>query len=339
MEHGAGGEKMFQFLREFVLKELWSSGEVGLDEMEDSGIIDGIVFTTDSYTVKPIFFPGGDIGRLSVSGTVNDLSVMGASPIALSLSLVIEEGFSIEDVSRVMRSVRETCLEAEVPVITGDTKVVERGGVDSLIVNTSGIGKRSEYLDRNFQVVKEYTGRVYKWPLDSNLSPGDKIIISGNIGDHGASILSERYDLSRIESDVAPLNNLVEKCLKIGGIVAMKDPTRGGVAGVLNEWSQKSKTGILIKEENLPIREEVKGTCELLGIDPLEIGNEGKILIGVVEEMADSVLEEIRKNKYGKNAEIIGEVSPDVKGVVMETVVGGKRVIPPPIGDPVPRIC
>jgi len=237
---------------------------------------------------------------------------------------------------------KQTCEEAGVYIVTGDTKVMEKGSLDKFVINMSGIGRRSRFLDHNIQEVKKYREFNSKWLLDSNLRPRDKIIVTGTLGDHGVALLSYRegygFD-SKILSDVAPLNKLVENALKIGGIVAMKDPTRGGLANLLNEWSEKSKVGILIYEEKIPISEGVKSACEMMGIDPLEIGNEGKMVIGVVPEKAEEVLAAIKKHPYGRNAEIIGEVSQDFEGVVMETVIGGKRLIPPPAGDPVPRIC
>jgi hydrogenase expression/formation protein HypE len=236
----------------------------------------------------------------------------------------------------------QTCNEAGVYVITGDTKVMERGALEKLVVNTSGIGKRNKYLDNNIDEVTRYRSFETRWLLDSNLRKGDKIIVSGTIGDHGVALLSfrEGYDFgSEIVSDVAPLNKLITDLLTVGGIVAMKDPTRGGIANTLNEWSQKSKIGITVSEDLIPIREGVVAACEMLGIDPLEVGNEGKIVIAVVSQKAEEVLLALKKTEAGKNAAIIGEATDSFREVVIETEVGGKRILAPPIGDPVPRIC
>lgn len=335
---------MQKLIKEHILSILPKDNfEVGLHALDDSAIVNDVVFKSDSYTVKPLFFPGGDIGRLAVSGTVNDISVMGGKPIALSLALILEEGFPVEDLDRIMYSIADTCREADVYIVTGDTKVVEKGSLDGCIINCSGIGVRSKYLDYNLDVVRRFRQNFEaRWLLDSNIKPGDKIIVSGTIGDHGIAILScrEGYGFeSSVRSDVKPLNRMVEKALSIGGIVAMKDPTRGGLANLLNEWSEKSRVGILIREEDIPIREGVRAACEMLGIDPLEIGNEGKIAIAVVEEMAEEVLEALRETEEGRDAAIIGEATDEFEGVAMETLIGGRRIIPPPLGDPVPRIC
>ena len=343
MAHGAGGALMQKLIKEYMLKYLGGSGvEVPLEALDDAAVVDGIVLKSDSHTVKPLFFPGGDIGRLAVAGTVNDIAVLGAKPVALSLGLVLEEGFPIQDLERIVRSIKETCEEAGVYVVTGDTKVVERGSLEGCIINTSGIGVRSEELERNLQVVKRYRRLKARWILDSNLSPGDKIIVSGAIGDHGLAVLSSREGYgfgSSIRSDVAPLNLVVSRILRVGGITAMKDPTRGGLSNALNEWSEKSGVGIEIYEEKIPVHEDVKAACEMLGIDPLDVGNEGKLLIGVVPEKAEEVLEELRRTKEGKEAQIIGEATREFKEVILKTAIGGRRIIPTPIGDPVPRIC
>jgi hydrogenase expression/formation protein HypE len=347
MAHGAGGTIMGELINDVILKELEKIKakvkiEVPLEALDDSSVVGDTVFTTDSYVVKPLFFPGGDIGRLAVSGTINDLSVMGCQPLALSLGFIIEEGFPIEDVERILKSVAETCQEAEVPVVTGDTKVVEAGALDGMVINTSGIGRHWKLLENNIKKVRKSRAFKGKWLRDSNVKPGDKILISGTIGDHGISLLSfrEGYGFeSKVQSDAAPLNDMIQKALSVGGIVAMKDPTRGGVANALNEWASKSKAGIIVDENKLPFVESVTSACEMLGLDPLTIGNEGKILLAVVPEKADAVLEALRKTPTGKNAEIIGEATREVKGVVMRTLIGGKRIIDMPAGDPIPRIC
>ena len=334
---------MLEFIREFVLKELQHDfGEIPLSALDDAAIVDGIAFTTDSYTVKPLFFPGGDIGVIAVAGTVNDLSVMGAAPIALSCGMIIEEGFSSDDLHRVMKSLSSTAKKAGVRIVTGDTKVVEKGAADKLFINTSGIGRRSEHLDRSIELVRKTRKFKWNWPNDSAVGPGDVLIASGSMGNHGVALLSfrEGYGFeTTVKSDAAPLNGMIAQALKVGGITAMKDPTRGGVANLLNEWAEKSRVGIRIREEDLPIDGPVIAACEMLGIDPLEIGNEGKAVIAVVPDLAEAVLEAIKATPEGKKAKIIGEAVADIKGVMMETHTGGKRVIEPPVGDPVPRIC
>jgi hydrogenase expression/formation protein HypE len=219
---------------------------------------------------------------------------------------------------------------------------MEKGAIDKFVVNTSGIGRRMEVLDRNIAEVKKHRSFDARWLLDSNLRAGDKIILSGTMGDHGVALLSfrEGYDFeSTIISDVAPLNKLIMEILEVGGIVSMKDPTRGGLANTLNEWSEKSHVGIMVEEDRIPIREGVRAACEMLGIEALEIGNEGKVVVGVVAQKASNVLAALRKTEQGRDAEIIGEVTDEFTSVVMETSVGGKRIIPPPVGDPIPRIC
>jgi hydrogenase expression/formation protein HypE len=321
-----------------------SNAEVPLEAMDDAAVVGDVVFKSDSHAVKPIFFPGGDIGRLSVSGTVNDISMLGAEPYALACGFVLEEGLALADFERILASMHETCIEAGVSIVTGDTKVVEKGSLGGCVINMSGIGRRTPALEKNLEVVKQFR-RNFKprWLLDSNLVAGDKIILSGTIGDHGLAVLSAQEGLSfgsGIKSDVKPLNRLVQHLLdKAGGIVAMKDPTRGGLADALNEFSEKSRVGILIREDKIPMREDVKVACEMLGLDPLEIGNEGKMIIGTVKEKADGILELLQKTEAGKEAQIIGKAAKDFNGVAMQTVVGGKRIIARPVGDPVPRIC
>jgi len=345
MAHGAGGVVMNDLIKRYVLKYLGgSSAEVPLEALDDASVIDGIVLKSDSHAVKPLFFPGGDIGRLAVTGTVNDIAVLGAEPIALTSGFVLEEGLAIADFERIVQSMGETCNEAGVYVITGDTKVVEKGALEGCVINTSGIGRRNPSLEHNMVVVKKHRPEFNcRWLLDSNLRLGDKIILSGTIGDHGLAVLSSREGYgfgSKIVSDVTPLNKMILRLLgEVGGIVAMKDPTRGGLSNALNEWSQKSKIGVVVVQEKIPIREDVRSACEMLGIDPLEVGNEGKIIIGAVKEKAEELLETLKQTKEGKSAQIIGEATDQFKEVALETVVGGKRILTPPIGDPIPRIC
>jgi hydrogenase expression/formation protein HypE len=292
--------------------------------------------------VKPIFFPGGDIGRLAVAGTVNDIAVMGAEPTALSCGFILEEGLLIDKFEKILRSMSKTCREADVYIITGDTKVVEKGALGGCVINTSGIGVRNEALEKNIAEVKKHRVFDAQWILDSNLREGDKIIVSGTMGDHGLAVLSsqEGYDFgSHITSDVAPLNKLIMHLLNIGGIVAMKDPTRGGLSNTLNELSEKSKVGILAHEEKIPVRGDVNTACEMLGLDPLEVGNEGKVVVGVIPQKAEEILAALKETEEGKNAQIVGEATKEFSQVVLKTTVGGKRILAPPIGDPIPRIC
>ncbi|MFO7618170.1 MAG: hydrogenase expression/formation protein HypE [Thermoplasmata archaeon] len=343
MNHGAGGEAMQALLKTFIIGPLADARpEIGLEAMDDSGVIDDIVLTTDGHTVKPLFYPGGDIGRLSVCGTVNDIAAMGAEPVGLALGIIMEDGLELDVLRKVMESIGQTCGECGVPVITGDTKVVEKGAIEKMMVTTTGIGRMSPTLEHNNRVLKEKTGREQRWLRDCNLRDGDEIIITGNIGDHGIALMSfrEGYNFqTTLESDNAPLNGLMKEALAIGGLVAAKDPTRGGVANALNEMASKSGVGILVREEALPFNPQVKAASDLLGIDPLEVGNEGKFIIGVAPGFTERALAAIRENKYGKNAQVIGRASSGVKRVVIETAVGGKRILEPPAGDPVPRIC
>jgi len=328
--HGAGGKVMQDLIKNTILGNLENTsvnGGIGLKDLDDASTIPigdkEIVFTVDGHTVKPIFFPGGDIGRLSVCGTVNDLSVMGAKPLAISLSLILPEGFDIEKLDRIMKSINEACKEANVSVITGDTKV---SNVDDNIISSAGIG----IVD---------TGKAIR---DCGMKEGDTIIVSGNIGEHGMAILLTRegFDFETdLKSDVAPLNELIHKVLDEGiEVHAMKDPTRGGLADSLNEMAEKSGLGITIYEDKIPISDEVQSIADALGIDPLTVANEGKVVMAVKKDDAERALEILRSHPLGKNAQIIGEVTSEYNGVLMETIVG-KRIIDTPIGDPIPRVC
>jgi hydrogenase expression/formation protein HypE len=348
MLHGAGGTVMHDLVKNYILKYFGgteSAGfEVPLEALDDAAVVDDIVLKSDSHAVKPIFFPGGDIGRLAVSGTVNDIAVLGAEPYALACGFILEEGLPLTDFEKILASMQQTCQEANVSIVTGDTKVVEKGSLGGCVINVSGIGRRTEALEKNLAIVKRFRGDFkVRWILDSNLKPGDKIILSGTIGDHGLAVLSAQEGLNfegDIKSDVKPLNRLIQRLLgEVGGVVAMKDPTRGGLADALNEFSEKSKVGILIHEEKIPIKENVRTACEMLGLDPLEVGNEGKIVIGVVKEKAEEILKFLKAMEEGRDAEIIGETTKEFSGAAMQTMVGGKRIIARPLGDPVPRIC
>ena len=346
MLHGAGGTVMHDLVKNYIVKYFGGLGnvaEVPLEAMDDAAVIGDVVFKSDSHAVKPIFFPGGDIGRLAISGTVNDISALGAEPYALACGFILEEGLAMSDFEKILASMRETCVEADVGIVTGDTKVVEKGSLGGCVINVSGIGRRTAALESNLKVARQYRNVAARWTLDSNLAVGDKIILSGTIGDHGLAVLSAQQGLtfgSGIKSDVKPLNRMIQRLLgEVGGVVTMKDPTRGGLADALNEFTEKSKAGILIHEDKVPIRDDVQAACEMLGLDPLEVGNEGKIIIGIVPAKAEEALQFLRGTDEGKNAQIIGEVTKEFKGVAMQTTVGGKRIIARPIGDPVPRIC
>jgi hydrogenase expression/formation protein HypE len=327
LAHGSGG-KLSHDLIESFLPEL--SNPV-LDKLDDSAIFDlsgRLAFTTDSYTVNPIFFPGGDIGKLAVCGTVNDLSMSGARPLYLSLSFIIEEGLPAVDLQKVLFSIKDTADEAGVKIVTGDTKVVNRGSADRLFINTSGIGVIPEGVDISA----------------ANARPGDKIIISGNIGDHGIAVLSQREGLKfklPVPSDCAPLNGLVAEILEASKkIRCLRDPTRGGLATTLNDFAEQSNVGILIEEDKIPVNKAVLAACELLGFDPLYIANEGKLAAVVAAEDADVVLAEMKRNKYGNEATIIGEVVAEHPGqVVMKTALGASRIVDMPVGELLPRIC
>jgi hydrogenase expression/formation protein HypE len=345
MLHGAGGTVMHDLVKNYIVKAFGGIGnaEVPIEAMDDAAVVGDIVIKSDSHAVKPIFFAGGDIGRIAISGTVNDISCLGAKPFALACGLVLEEGLLLSDLERVLASMRVACIEADVGIVTGDTKVVEKGALGGLVMNVSGFGKRTAALESNLGIVEKTRPLKARWTLDSNLAVGDEIILSGAIGDHGIAVLSAQQGLkfgSEIKSDVKPLNQMVQKLLgEVGGVVAMKDPTRGGLADALNEWTEKSKVGILTYEDKIPIHADVQTACEMLGLDPLEIGNEGKLIIGAIPEKAEEVLKFLRQTPQGKEAEIIGEATSAFKGVAMQTVVGGRRIIARPVGDPVPRIC
>jgi len=332
MKHGAGGRAM-RTLIEQVFVEAFAApiDGVGLADMDDGAAFRvgdrWLVITTDSHVVMPRFFPGGDIGRLAISGTVNDLSMMGAAePLGLTCAVVIEEGFSREELLTIERSMRDAAREAGAPVVTGDTKVMGRGELDGIIINTTGVA----FCDR---IVR-----------DSGLREGDRIVVTGTIGDHGIAVMSKRNDLALegdLVSDVAPINALVRAALAAGGdaVTAMKDPTRGGLASALHEMAQKSKVGVVIDEPRLPLRTEVRAAAELLGIDPMHIANEGKAVMGVRPDAADRVLAALRAHPLGRDAAVIGVCVAERTGsIVLDTGVG-RRLLAELDGEPMPRIC
>ncbi len=325
--HGAGGEVMGEIISVMTRLTHTNAGGIGLEALDDGAVIPingaNVVFTTDSHVVRPLFFPGGDIGRIAVAGTVNDLAMMGARPIALSCGVIIEEGFEVADLERIVASMDTALGEAGAALVTGDTKVVEKGSLDGIVINTAGIG------------VAETVVR------DSGLVPGDRIIVSGTLGDHGLAILAfrEGFDLGdQLRSDVAPIWPLVERALAAGTIHAMKDPTRGGFASVINEMAAKAGVRVVIEEEAVPIRRSVRSAAGLLGIDPLQVANEGKVVMGVPGAEAEAILAALKSHPLGEDAAIIGTVTEGSR-VVMATAAGGERFIETPLGDPVPRVC
>lgn len=305
------------------------NGGVGLEDLDDGASIPlgeyEVVISTDSHTIHPIFFPGGDIGKISMAGTVNDVSVMGARPLAIASAMVLSEGFLGEDLERIVKSMDAVSQETGVAIITGDTKVMEKDKLDKIIITTTGIG-----------IVKK--GEIKR---DSGLKVGDKVILTGSVGDHGIALMSYREGFgfeTDLQSDVAPVWEMVKAALDVGGVNAMKDPTRGGIANALNELASKSGVGMLLQEDKIPLKREVVAASEMLGIDPYEVANEGKVIMGVEADKAEEILQAIRATKYGKEAQIIGEVTED-RHVILETTLGGKRILEEPIADPVPRVC
>jgi hydrogenase expression/formation protein HypE len=339
LAHGSGGRAMHELVEGLFLEHLRNPL---LEALEDQAVFEvgnglgtsRLAFTTDSYVVDPIFFPGGDIGRLAVNGTVNDLCVSGARPLYLSAGFILEEGFPVADLRRILVSMREAATEAGVEVVTGDTKVVQKGSADKIFINTSGIG------------VIESPVRLSA----SRAQAGDKVILSGYAGDHGTTILIARGELeleTDIESDTAPLNSLVQAMLDeaarasdTGAIHCLRDPTRGGVATTLNEIALSSEVCIEIQEDRIPVREAVKGACEILGLDPLYVANEGRLVAIVSSEIAEPLVARMKENPYGRDACIIGEVKPEPQGIVaMRTGFGGTRIVDMLVGEQLPRIC
>lgn len=329
LAHGSGGKLTHRLIKNLFLKKF---DNTKLKPLSDSAIltIDGITlaFTTDSHTVKPIFFPGGDIGKLAVSGTINDLAVMGAKPLYLSCGLILEEGFDYNLLEKITSSMSKTAESAGVEFVTGDTKVVEKGKGDEIFINTSGLGVIAE-------------GRK---PIPEDIKSGDKVIINGSLGDHGIAVLSAREEFgldTNIKSDCAPLNGLIDLILNTSRKVRfMRDPTRGGVASALNELVMDKDFGIILKEDSIPVKKQVEGICEILGFDPLYIANEGKVILIVDKDDAQSVLKKMKTHKLGKDAKIMGEVVWEPSGkVCLESKTGGSRIIDMMIGEQLPRIC
>ncbi|MGA1876301.1 MAG: hydrogenase expression/formation protein HypE [bacterium] len=331
LSHGSGGTMTRDLINHCFVRQF---DNPLLNLLDDQAIFPApssrLAFTTDSYVIDPIFFPGGDIGRLAVCGTVNDLAVSGATPLYLSCSLIIEEGFLMSDLEKILRSMHETCREAGVLIVTGDTKVVNCGAMDKIFINTAGVGALEDGLS-----ISGHNARV-----------GDKVLVSGFLGDHEVAIISKRENLgfiTQVHSDLAPMNGLVSTLLKKGfgrHLHTMRDPTRGGLATVLNEIAEQSQVGIIIDEDKVPIREEVRGACEILGFDPLYLANEGKLVIFIQAEKAQEALSVIRGTPYGRHAQIIGDVIAEPKSrVQLRTAIGGTRILDMLATEQFPRIC
>ncbi len=328
LAHGSGGKLSHELVQKRFLPFL---ANPALNRLDDSAIIEAtgrLAFTTDGYVVNPIFFPGGDIGKLAVCGTVNDLAMNGARPLYLSLSAIIEEGFLLSELEQIVQSIKQAAEEAEVSIVAGDTKVVNRGQADKLFVTTSGIGIIPPGVDIS----------------GANARAGDKVLLSGTIGDHGIAIMSQREGLRfsmTLESDCAPLNRLVSQMLETSSrIHCLRDPTRGGLATTLNELARQSNVGIVVEEARIPVKEEVKAACELLGLDPIYVANEGKLIAVVDPADADKILARMRLNSYGKDAALIGEVTGKHPAkVTMKTKFGPSRIVDMLSGELLPRIC
>lgn len=333
LKQGGGGRAMRALIERLFIREFAAMpfDGVGLAAMDDGAAIpfgDGfLVITTDSHVIHPIFFPGGDIGRISVSGTVNDLAMMGVTQfLGITCGVILEEGFPLEDLERIQRSLVDTCLEAGTVVVTGDTKVMGRGEIDGIVINTTGIGIAKRLV------------------RDNGLRPGDRIIVTGTIGDHGLAVMAKRHALQLegdLRSDVAPINALVAAALEGVGdaIVAMKDPTRGGLSSSLHEMAQKSQVGVVLEERAVPLTDAVRSTGEILGIDPLHVANEGKAVIGVRAEHADRLIDILRSHPLGRDAAIIGTCIAERPGSIILDTGFGRRLLAEPEGEPLPRIC
>ncbi len=329
MAHGAGGRLSAELTQKLFLPRFSNPALSALEDQAMLNLPSGrLAFSTDSFVVDPLFFPGGDIGDLAINGTVNDIAMSGAKPMYLSVGFIIEEGLSMKTLHRALLSMERAAKIAEIAIVTGDTKVVEKGQCDKLFINTSGIGIIPDGVEISCR----------------SLKPGDQILLSGTLADHGMAIMSTRKGLSfqsQLKSDTASLGKLVEAILSVTkNIHAMRDPTRGGLATTLNEFAKSSNVGIRIFEDALPVRPDVKGACEVLGIDPLYVANEGKCVVVLPKDHAEAVLNEMKSHPVGKDACLIGEVTDKNPGmVIMKTLLGANRIVDMPLGEQLPRIC
>lgn len=331
LKQGGGGRAMRSLIEKLFVRDFATLpfDGVGISAMDDGAAVkigdEWLVITTDSHVIHPIFFPGGDIGRLSISGTVNDLAMMGATNVlAMTCSVILEEGFALESLETIQQSMVAACREAHAPVVTGDTKVMGRGEIDGIVINTCGIGLTRTLI------------------RDNGLSVGDRIIVTGSIGEHGLAVMAARHGIEidgNLVSDVAPMNSMIASILESGVITAMKDPTRGGVSSALHEMASKSKVGIVVNERTVPVMSAVRAVGELLGIDPLHVANEGKALIGVRADAAESVLAKLRAHPLGQRAAIIGTCVAERPGSIVLDTGFGRRLLAEPEGEPLPRIC
>ena len=327
--HGSGGKLTADLIEKLFLPAFYNPYLARLDDqavLEVNGV--RLAFTTDAFVVTPIFFPGGDIGRLAVNGTVNDLAMSGARPLFLSAAFILEEGLPLADLERIVRSMQEACKIAGVILVTGDTKVVNRGSGDKIFITTSGMG----IIEHEVHIAVD------------RAQVGDRVILSGTIADHGMAVLSQRQGLefeTQIVSDTVALNSLVQAMLEISSAIhCLRDPTRGGIATTLNEIARRSQVGVVLDESCIPMREEVKGACEILGLDPLYVANEGKLIAIVGREDAEKLVTRMHRHPDGQAARIIGEVVADHAGmVVLRTEIGGSRIVDLPLGEQLPRIC
>jgi len=340
LAHGSGGQLSHELVEQVFLRHF---SNPALAELSDSAILDisritahtnvghssRLAFTTDSYVISPLFFPGGDIGKLSVCGTVNDLAVTGAEPRYLSAGFILEEGLPWETLERVVASMAACARDARVQIVTGDTKVVNHGAADALFINTAGVGFVPAGRDLG----------------PSKLRPGDRLLVSGTIGDHGMAVMMQREGLefdSPLVSDCAPLNGLIATLLDAcpDGVRCMRDPTRGGMVATLNEWAGAAHLGLVVEESQIPLRQEVRGACEILGLDPLYVANEGKVVVAVAPEAADAALAALRAHPLGRDAALVGHVTAEHPSrVVLRTLLGARRLLDMLVGEQLPRIC
>ncbi|KAA3655842.1 MAG: hydrogenase expression/formation protein HypE [Calditrichaeota bacterium] len=330
LAHGSGGKMMNDLISNLFL---WAFDNPHLNKLNDQAVLDingtKLAFSTDSFVVDPLFFPGGDIGDLAVNGTLNDIAMSGAKPLFLSAGFILEEGFSLNELKRIVESMQQAASEAGVAIVTGDTKVVDKGKGDKIFINTAGIG----LIEHEYQI------------CTSSIQPGDVVLLSGTLADHGITILSQREGLAfetSVQSDTAALHSLVSKMLDAGGasVHALRDPTRGGLAATLNEFAQSSGYGIRIDEKRIPIKPAVAGACEMLGIDPLHVANEGKLVAVVARDKATAVLQAMHNHPFGKDSVMIGDVTKEAPDQVsMQTKLGSWRIVDMLVGEQLPRIC